>query len=266
MGVRYNANKREAGAYYSTKIWAFHFKCHLCPNWIEIQTDPQNTAYKIISARVKQETWDPEENGGVVLPSAKEKERLETDAFYRLEKTTKDAEVAAIKKDAVEALLEANHRTWSDPYSLNYSLRKRLRSEKRVIAEKTKEADSIRKRTGLSIPLLLESPSDRSESQKVNFASASTDNLNFRRELALQSHIFEKDIAIPKVKVGAGSSLSGETSIIEQNAHRIKASSRGFSSDPFQPASSSSSHQIPLVSHPKSSVKRLVQYESDEES
>lgn len=62
-----------------------------------------------------------------MLPSAKEKERLETDAFYRLEKTTKDAEVAAIKKDAVEALLEANHRTWSDPYSLNYSLRKRLR-------------------------------------------------------------------------------------------------------------------------------------------
>jgi coiled-coil domain-containing protein 130 len=30
MGVRYNAAKREAGAYHSTKIWEFNFKCHLC--------------------------------------------------------------------------------------------------------------------------------------------------------------------------------------------------------------------------------------------
>jgi coiled-coil domain-containing protein 130 len=140
MGVRYNAAKREAGAYHSTKIWEFNFKCHLCkskssansfytgPNWICIQTDPRNTAYKIIhGAREKQETWDPVENGSHVLESAADKKRLETDAFFKLEKTTKDIKDAKVKKHGIEKLLGNNDRTWSDPYTLNCSLRKRLR-------------------------------------------------------------------------------------------------------------------------------------------
>jgi coiled-coil domain-containing protein 130 len=101
---------------------------HKGPNWIKIQTDPRNTAYRIIGgAREKVETWDPVENGGIVLQSAEEKKRLETDAFFKLETTTRDATIAQIKKLGVESLLEANSKTWSDPYTLNCALRKRLR-------------------------------------------------------------------------------------------------------------------------------------------
>lgn len=44
-GVRYNAEKKSVGKYFSTKIWNFRMKCHLCDNYIEVQTDPQVTYF-----------------------------------------------------------------------------------------------------------------------------------------------------------------------------------------------------------------------------
>lgn len=41
MGVRYNAEKKKIGNYYSTPIYSFRCKCHLCDGWFEIHTDPQ---------------------------------------------------------------------------------------------------------------------------------------------------------------------------------------------------------------------------------
>ena len=41
MGVRYNAQKTTVGRYYSTPIFKFRMKCHLCDNHFEIQTDPK---------------------------------------------------------------------------------------------------------------------------------------------------------------------------------------------------------------------------------
>lgn len=92
QGVRYNAEKQKVGNYYSTPIWAFRFKCHLCSGRIEIRTDPQvrwralsasvnlevphahedarlqNTAYVVTEgARQKNEQWDPAENGQMVI-------------------------------------------------------------------------------------------------------------------------------------------------------------------------------------------------------
>lgn len=40
MGVRYNAEKTKIGMYYSTPVYQFRMKCHLCDNHFEIKTDP----------------------------------------------------------------------------------------------------------------------------------------------------------------------------------------------------------------------------------
>lgn len=40
MGVRYNAEKSKIGMYYTTPIYKFRMKCHLCDNHYEIKTDP----------------------------------------------------------------------------------------------------------------------------------------------------------------------------------------------------------------------------------
>lgn len=41
MGVRYNAEKKKVGMYFTTPIYEFHMKCHLCRNYFTIRTDPQ---------------------------------------------------------------------------------------------------------------------------------------------------------------------------------------------------------------------------------
>jgi len=33
-GVRYNAQKKQIGKYFSTSIFLFRMRCHLCPNYI----------------------------------------------------------------------------------------------------------------------------------------------------------------------------------------------------------------------------------------
>lgn len=37
---RYNAEKKKIGMYYSTPVYQFRMKCHLCNNHFEIKTDP----------------------------------------------------------------------------------------------------------------------------------------------------------------------------------------------------------------------------------
>lgn len=44
MGVRYNAEKTKVGMYYSTPVYQFKMKCHLCDNHIVIKTDPAVSA------------------------------------------------------------------------------------------------------------------------------------------------------------------------------------------------------------------------------
>jgi hypothetical protein len=41
MGVRYNAEKTKIGNYFTTPIYQFRMKCHLCDGHFEIKTDPK---------------------------------------------------------------------------------------------------------------------------------------------------------------------------------------------------------------------------------
>ena len=64
MGVRFNAEKTTVGNYYSTPIYRFKMRCHWCEKFFEMETDPENRDYKIISGLRKQERkWDPSANG-----------------------------------------------------------------------------------------------------------------------------------------------------------------------------------------------------------
>ncbi|KAG9287448.1 hypothetical protein G9A89_023820 [Geosiphon pyriformis] len=94
-GVRYNAEKKKVGNYYSTPIWSFRMKCHLCDNWIEIHTDPKNAQYIVVGgARQKVETWDPEDTETIKLKDDDEQRKLAEDSLYKLEHTVKDEKKA----------------------------------------------------------------------------------------------------------------------------------------------------------------------------
>ncbi|KMZ71980.1 putative Coiled-coil domain-containing protein [Zostera marina] len=121
-GVRFNAEKKQVGNYYSTKIWSFSMKAACCKNLIVIQTDPKNCEYLIISgAQRKTEDYDAEDAETLALPADEEKGKL-SDPFYRLE----HQEVDLQKKKEAEPLLvrlqKVSDRRHSDDYSLNRSL------------------------------------------------------------------------------------------------------------------------------------------------
>ena len=57
MGVRYNAEKKKIGNYYSTPIYSFRCKCHLCDGWFEIQTDPKVCLRCVCNVATTAEWW-----------------------------------------------------------------------------------------------------------------------------------------------------------------------------------------------------------------
>ncbi|GIX65602.1 cell cycle control related protein, putative [Babesia caballi] len=58
-GVRFDAERKAVGKYFSTTIYAFLMSCQLCHNPIVIQTDPENTDYLCkVGVRKKVETFD----------------------------------------------------------------------------------------------------------------------------------------------------------------------------------------------------------------
>ncbi|XP_062367762.1 probable splicing factor YJU2B [Cinclus cinclus] len=161
MGVRYNAEKKKVGNYYTTPVYRFRMKCHLCVNYIELQTDPGNCDYVIVSgARRKEERWDPGDSAQVLPTTPEQRERLAVDPMFRLEHGVTDRGVLERATPTLTRLQEAQD-AWKDDFGLNSRLRRRFREEKKTLREEEEEAAALRARAGLSIPLLREEEEDR---------------------------------------------------------------------------------------------------------
>ena len=48
-GVRFNAEKKKCGTYFSSDVFEFQMNCHLCGQRFIIKTDPQNRDYEFVS-------------------------------------------------------------------------------------------------------------------------------------------------------------------------------------------------------------------------
>ncbi|KAK2817444.1 hypothetical protein Q5P01_025635 [Channa striata] len=161
MGVRYNAEKKKVGNYYTTPIYRFRMKCHLCVNYIEMQTDPATCDYVIVSgAQRKEERWDMAENEQILTTERTEKEKLETDAMFKLDHGGKDKEKLAKALPSLSEIQDYQS-GWKDDFQLNSALRRKFRTEKKVLAEQEEKDNAVRMRTNLSIPLLPEKEEDK---------------------------------------------------------------------------------------------------------
>ncbi|GAA5841380.1 hypothetical protein JCM11251_006169 [Rhodosporidiobolus azoricus] len=155
QGVRYNAEKKKVGNYYSTPIWSFRFKCHLCSGRIEIRTDPQNTRYVVTEgARQKmEEAEDPERDGMLVIDTSAGEASANPDAppdpFASLEKTTVQKERALSTSARLSALHEQNATHWDDPFSASRKLRATFRAKKKDIVASEGKARELADRYAL---------------------------------------------------------------------------------------------------------------------
>ncbi len=224
MGVRYNAEKKHMGMYHSTPIFKFRMKCHLCPSYIEIQTDPKNAEYVILSgARKRIETFDPKDAGVIELKDEEEKERLEKDAFYRLEQGVLDKKEAETAAPQIHEIQAFNDAYWKDPYTASQIVRRKFRTEKKDI--KMLEADNkeLQDRVGLSIPVLPASAEDEIEAKKIQWDEKNVSNLppSLKALNSLSGGVFKR----------SKSSSSSKPVSAKEKLKKLVASKR--SGDPF---------------------------------
>lgn len=234
MGVRYNAEKKKIGAYYSTPIFSFRCKCHLCDGWFEIQTDPKvhtqsfmspvlNSLHRILvmwlfRALVKRMKTGIQKKMAVTLSTARllrgavlesfphrsitdtEAHAVPADPLASLEKTT-DAQKGLVKaQDRLESLQEVSEHYNSDPFSLSSKVRKRFREEKKVEKAKKQADDKIKDRYGLPETLsLIEDDAKAAEDAKEQFARG-------RRELELRETSKRRKLAIEITTIPSSSS------------------------------------------------------------
>lgn len=189
MGVRYNAEKTKTGQYYSTPIYKFRMKCHLCDNHFEMQTDPANFEYVIISGlKRKEQRWNPDENEQVAPEEKKKHRKLESDPMFKLEHGKQDVEKAKKTMPSLSELAELRE-DWIDDFALNQASRRKFREEKKDLLEKKKEGDALLEKSCLpkDMPLVDESEEDRKLATLIKYKSVeSYDERQARKRKAIE--------------------------------------------------------------------------------
>ncbi|XP_053574153.1 probable splicing factor YJU2B isoform X1 [Bombina bombina] len=171
MGVRYNAEKKKVGNYYTTPIYRFRMKCHLCVNYIEMQTDPANCDYVIVSgAQRKEERWDMNENEQILTTEHEQKQRLETDSMFRLEHGVADKEKLQRAVPSLSEIQEVQS-AWKDDFAINSLLRSKFREEKKQIQEEEEKDQLLLKKTSLDLQLLPETEDDKKLAALLKYRS-----------------------------------------------------------------------------------------------
>eukprot|EP00007_Cunea_sp_BSH-02190019_P006430 CAMPEP_0174239412 /NCGR_PEP_ID=MMETSP0417-20130205/14526_1 /TAXON_ID=242541 /ORGANISM="Mayorella sp, Strain BSH-02190019" /LENGTH=350 /DNA_ID=CAMNT_0015318349 /DNA_START=11 /DNA_END=1059 /DNA_ORIENTATION=+ len=230
-GTRFNAEKKQAGSYFSTKIWEFSMKCRSCPNMMSIRTDPKNADYVCgDGCERKTETWDAKEFGTIDIVWNEEKSN---DPLERLDHLVED-ETKAKASHVLLSRLKTLQDSRSDTLSMNQLARDRFRIVKKQNAAE-KEKNEAR---GIYLPLLPPSEQDRAAAQQVQFQSASkvtsADESAYRERLRLRSSsLFSPEHAIVKAtatstavtlplhpRAAASSSLGASTQRRRRSARR----------------------------------------------
>ncbi|XP_045348146.1 probable splicing factor YJU2B isoform X4 [Leopardus geoffroyi] len=144
-------------------------KCHLCVNYIEMQTDPANCDYVIVSgAQRKEERWDMEDNEQVLTTEHEKKQKLETDAMFRLEHGEADRSTLKKALPTLSHIQEAQS-AWKDDFALNSMLRKRFREKKKAMQEEEERDQALQAKASLAIPLVPETEDDRKLAALLKF-------------------------------------------------------------------------------------------------
>ncbi|KAK2004978.1 DUF572-domain-containing protein [Colletotrichum falcatum] len=175
QGVRFNAEKKRVGSYYSTPVWQFRMRHADCGGCIEIRTDPQNTAYVVVSGAKKRDTGDEGgsdralREGGVVIMTDEERQRLRSSAFASLEKTIQDREHLAEATERIDELEDISKKRWDDPYTRNKALRKTFRAGRHQREKDAAVGEALKDRMSLGIDLVPATAEDARRASLVNF-------------------------------------------------------------------------------------------------
>ena len=177
-GVRFNAEKKQIGKYYTTPIFSFRMKCPSCSGWIEIHTDPKNCEYEVFSGgKRKNEEFKKEDNeiGGTRL-SEEESEKLKSNPFFQLEHEARDTKRAQEQLPRLKALQLAKDSVYKDDWESSQSVRKLFCEDRKKIEKGQRMEEDFKRRNGLGgsmlkLKLLPEHPDDRATAKAIDFST-----------------------------------------------------------------------------------------------
>lgn len=173
QGVRFNAEKKKVGNYFSTPIWQFRMKHTACSGWIEIRTDPKNTEYVVTEGARKRDTGDDvvvaERDGAVLIGDEAEKERRRQDAFAAFEGKAADKKQAQSEVKRIEELRMLKERDWQHPDDVNAKLRKGFRVGRKHREKMAEATGLLQDRMSLGIDLLEATDDDARRAGFVEF-------------------------------------------------------------------------------------------------
>ncbi|OQE16374.1 hypothetical protein PENSTE_c024G00150 [Penicillium steckii] len=175
QGVRFNAEKKKIGNYYSTPIYSFRMKHTTCGGWIEIRTDPQNTAYVVVEGGRKRDTGEDKEvqPGEIAIrpytSGLGEQDPAEKDPFAKLEGKIEDKQRAKTETRRLLELQERQNRDWEDPYEKSKRLRRTFRSERKSLERAAANREALQDKMSLGIELVDETDEDRQRAGMIDF-------------------------------------------------------------------------------------------------
>jgi coiled-coil domain-containing protein 130 len=167
QGVRFNAEKKKVGNYYSTPIYSFRMKHTSCGGWIEIRTDPKNTAYVVTEGARKRDTGEDKlKDGDIKILTQEEREALRSNAFAALEGKVEDKQQFEQSKKRLEELQELSEQQWEDPYEQNRRLRKTFREGRKTREKEASATATLQDKMSLGLDLL---PEDEDDARRAGF-------------------------------------------------------------------------------------------------
>ncbi|KAK3384417.1 CWC16 protein [Lasiosphaeria ovina] len=181
QGVRFNAEKKRVGSYFTTPIWSFRMRHTACGGEIDIHTDPQNTAYIVVSGGKRRDTGGDNDDslvkaGEFVITTAAERAEQRETAFGKLEQTIADRQRLLDATHRVGELHDAAARQWDDPYFQNQRLRKAFRVGRHEREKDAATTEDLRDRMSLGIELLPGTEDDARRAALIDFGGPDMEN------------------------------------------------------------------------------------------
>lgn len=161
------------GNYYSTPIYSFRMKHTVCGGWIEIRTDPKNTAYIVVEGGRKRDTGEDKElqPGEIAIRPqySTTTDSAEKDPFAKIEGKVEDKRRAQTESSRILELQQRQARDWDDPYEKSKRLRRTFRAERKGLEKSEANREALKDKMSLGIELVDETEADRQRASMVEF-------------------------------------------------------------------------------------------------
>jgi coiled-coil domain-containing protein 130 len=207
-GLRFNAKKDKAGAYYTTTIWQFTMKCYSCDQKLVIKTNPQERTYDFAEGiRKHEQEYDPEKTDGVIeLLTAEQKFKIANDPMLKLQHINEGANRTKSALEQLSDLQQLQADVAKKDYDINSLLRKKNRAQKKKEIRQKEDGMKI----GLNIPLLDYASDDEEEAKESMHIHRLIEDGNKQHQIILKAkaNILSQPIFLTKPSASSSSMKS----------------------------------------------------------